>query len=187
MTTVPAWDSMTPEQQRAEWARFHAWQAAQYHPAQMAGRPVYATPRPPAGPRLGWIIIASVVGALLLVVAAFALIPDTTTVRGDLTVTGSSSASYLSTGGACTTYGGYSEIGNGTTVTVRGADGDIIATGSLGPGTGSSGSCVFGFSVPDVPRSEFYTVEIAKRGPLTYSADEVESGSIHQELTSSLW
>lgn len=187
--TRSAWDTLTPEQQRAEWARFHAWQASQVRPAGVPTGP--ARTASPVRPRSPWPwLIGVLCGAVALclvpvVIAVVAAFPGTTTVTGDVTVTGNTSASLSGSGGSCYTYGGYDDIAYGTTVTVRDPADAIVAIGSLDAGTAESGSCVFDFTVPDVPESSFYSVEVSKRGPLTYSSADIENGTIHQSLDSS--
>lgn len=97
-----------------------------------------------------------------------------------------STSAVFSTDGSCVTYGGFREIGAGTMVTVRDAAGAIVATGALTPGQAHGTSCVFSYSIPGVPTDDFYSVEVASRGALTYTADEVAAGNVHQELRS-LW
>ena len=175
--TRPAWESLSPEQQRAEWDRFHTWQTAQA-PQQQAPAPQQKRRDP--WPRVAGLVCAIVVLIFILV----AVSPGKTEITGDVSVLGNTSASTYSTGGTCSTYGGYSDITAGTSVTVRDASDSIVGIGSLSAGSSNSGSCVFTFSVPDVPDSSFYSIEVSKRGALTYSAEDVETGNIHQSLTS---
>lgn len=108
--------------------------------------------------------------------------PDTFTLEGtftlteDATATGDDdcSASYDS---------GYDDISEGTSVTVYGAKGDVIATGHLGDSTSGGYTCEFAISVPDVPKGEkFYKVEVSHRGTLQLSAKEAENGELAATL-----
>jgi len=73
----------------------------------------------------------------------------------------------------CYGTGGYSDITAGLAVTVRSGDGTVIATGNLGTGTGGSTYCDFLLAVGDVPKEDFYSIEVGHRGELTYSFDEM--------------
>ena len=78
---------------------------------------------------------------------------------------------------------GYDDISVGTSVTVYGASGDVIATGQLGDSTYESYSCVFDIAVPDVPRGErFYKVEVSHRGTVQLTAKEAENGDLFASL-----
>jgi hypothetical protein len=73
----------------------------------------------------------------------------------------------------CTTSGGYSDVRAGTNVTLRDGANEIIGTSSLGPGMGTDGVCRFEFVLENVPDRDFYTIEVGRRGTLTYSRDEM--------------
>jgi hypothetical protein len=122
---------------------------------------------------------------VLAVVAAIAVTSRTTTVRGQ--VAGAAEARYLawgtdktgfvvSPGGECAGQGRVADIRRGAIVTVYDASGAIIGTGQLEAGAGTDGSCVFPFAIDDVRVGDFVQVEVAHRGRLTYSADEVAAG-----------
>jgi hypothetical protein len=70
---------------------------------------------------------------------------------------------------------GYGDIGPGTSVTVRDEAGTTVATGRLDDGKADGESCVFPFSIADVPSgSKFYEVEVSHRGGVTFSRDELD-------------
>lgn len=78
---------------------------------------------------------------------------------------------------------GYDDISEGASVTVYGAKGEVIATGSLGDSEYASYSCVFDIAVPDVPKGEkFYKVEVSHRGTIQLSAEEAENGDLFASL-----
>lgn len=184
--TRPAWETLSPEQQRAEWNRWNARQAA-YVPSQRQPSPSPSpSPIPTQKRRDPWPIVAGLVCSIALVIfILIAISPGKLTVTGDVNVLGNTSvSSYSTTSASCSTYGGYNDIAEGASVTVRDASDAIVGIGSLSAGTSSSGSCVFAFTVPDVPESAFYSIEVSKRGALTYSADDVETGNVHQSLSS---
>ncbi|MGW6273676.1 hypothetical protein [Streptomyces sp. NPDC055060] len=86
--------------------------------------------------------------------------------------------------GDCAGTGGYDDIAEGTSVTVYGASGDVIATGRLGESKpGSYGTCTYAVAVDDVPKGEkFYKVEVSHRGTLQLSAKEAENGKLASSL-----
>lgn len=79
-------------------------------------------------------------------------------------------------GGA--TNGGYTDIDEGSQVTVKDESNKLIATGNLGKGAtadiGFGGACVFPLSVVNVPVATFYTIEVGTRKGITYSAKEMQ-------------
>ncbi|MFE6622402.1 hypothetical protein [Streptomyces sp. NPDC057740] len=78
---------------------------------------------------------------------------------------------------------GYDDIAEGTSVTVYGAAGDVIATGALGDSKYASYTCIFDIAVPDVPKGEkFYKVEVSHRGTIQLSAEEAENGELSASL-----
>jgi hypothetical protein len=95
---------------------------------------------------------------------------------GDLTL--GTSPSIGGTDGNCYGTGGYSDMAEGADVTVKDGAGKILATGSLGGGTGSisnfASSCSFEFTV-QVPDADFYTVEVSHRGGVNFSHADLES------------
>jgi hypothetical protein len=73
-------------------------------------------------------------------------------------------------GRGCEGTSGYDDIDEGTQVTISDGRGKTI-----GIGRSESSSCMFEFSVPDVPNADFYKVEVAHRGELSYSKEELAS------------
>jgi hypothetical protein len=80
---------------------------------------------------------------------------------------------------------GYKDMTEGTAVVVRDESGTTIAAGRLGVGayTRDGGDCIFEFTIDDVPEAAFYSVEVADRGEITYSADELEAADWSVELS----
>lgn len=78
-------------------------------------------------------------------------------------------------GEPCTGRGGYDDIRLGTSVVVKDGKGVTLATGRLGAGKmGEFGfGCDFSFEVLNVPKADFYSIEVAHRGALTYSRKEL--------------
>jgi hypothetical protein len=81
-------------------------------------------------------------------------------------------------GQACAGSGGYSDIRAGAQATVKNSDGKIIANGALGPGQMAKGTtgfdCVFETTVSGVPKSDFYSVEVTRRGTVNYSHADLQ-------------
>lgn len=145
-------------------------------PAEPPAIPAPAASRrlsPPAAGLLGALVGASLVGGLWAITANSHSGPGTFTLTGSFTLTEGASDN----GSGCEGSGGYDDISEGTSVTVYGANGDVIATGQLGDSESSSyGTCDFGVSVPDVPKGQkFYKVEVSHRGTIQLTAKEAEN------------
>jgi hypothetical protein len=80
----------------------------------------------------------------------------------------------------CWGTGALSDITDGATITVTDGGGATIALGQLTAGDLSSGgTCVFNFSVADVPSGKgFYGVEIAHRGIVRFPEAQVTAGHL---------
>lgn len=81
----------------------------------------------------------------------------------------------------CVTEGGYTDISDGTAVTIGGATGQTLAIGSLDAGrvttnASNNAECQFGFSVPVPAGQSLYTVTISHRGTQTFTPDQVTQG-----------
>lgn len=76
----------------------------------------------------------------------------------------------------CYGAGGYEDIQAGMSVTIRDGQSNILATGHTENGIQESSSvtCVFKFQVVNVPKSDFYSVEVGHRGQLNYSYEEIK-------------
>lgn len=76
---------------------------------------------------------------------------------------------------------GYSDIGSGTSVTIKNGSGDVLGAASLGKGKSSSNGyqaayCDWTVEIPDVPAGEdFYVAEVASRGEITLSEKDLEA------------
>jgi hypothetical protein len=77
----------------------------------------------------------------------------------------------------CHGTGGYSDLNANTQVTVKDADGSIIAVGTLGAGLrGGPHECDFFGTVDNVPDDQdIYQVEVGRRGALSFTHDELEA------------
>ncbi len=87
----------------------------------------------------------------------------------------------------CYGTGGYSDIKGGMVVTIKDESGKIIAVGETSHGTRSDNilgtMCMFSFTVDSIPKANFYTVEIGRRGKLTYSFDDMKKIEWNISLT----
>ena len=98
-------------------------------------------------------------------------------IRGDLTLIDSDIA--RGNGFSCYGTGGYSDISGNMQVTVRDGNGNILAVGHTEPGKRPVGkysevTCIFSFKIDKVPRSDFYSIQIGRRGELNYSFEEMQ-------------
>lgn len=80
-------------------------------------------------------------------------------------------------GSQCYGTGGFNDISAGMPVTIRDEKGLIIATGDTTEGTRPvehpSVTCIFGFKIEGIPKANFYTIEIGRRGNLNYSFEDM--------------
>ena len=81
--------------------------------------------------------------------------------------------------------GGYNDLAAGATVTVKNGSGNVIGTGSLKEGTagGDGSTCSMPFTVTDVPQVPFYQVEVANRGNVTFSLNQMRNSKWVVSLT----
>lgn len=110
----------------------------------------------------------------------------TITIYGTFAVGDIAGDSVTQDGDFCFTSGGFSDIGSGTDITVLDGSGIVIATSRLErPVTleGQTWACVFPFIIENVPAVDFYTIEVGRRGDLTYSAAELQAADYHLDLT----
>lgn len=123
------------------------------------------------------IVVGAVVGGWAVLSRATS---STHTIRGDMSLMDSDSFRGRRTGGACSGSGGYADIDEGTTVSIKNESGTLIGSGSLDAGTIVSdtlGACVFPFNVEGVKDASFFQVEVSHRGGLSYSKKEIEAKS----------
>lgn len=89
----------------------------------------------------------------------------------------------------CYGTGGYDDVEAGMPVTIRDGNGSILATGKVGDGTQPSDSqyssvtCVFEFQVDNVPKADFYAIEVGRRGQLNYSFAEMQEKNWSVQLS----
>ncbi|MFG3186588.1 hypothetical protein [Streptomyces nigra] len=151
-------------------------------PAVPVSEPAKKRLSPLAAGLVGLAAGAAIVGSIWAITATSGPEgPATFTLEGTFTLTEDATES----GDDCSASydSGYDDISEGTSVTVYGAKGDVIATGELGDSTYSDYVCEFAIAVPDVPKGEkFYKVEVSHRGTLQLSAEEAENGELAASL-----
>lgn len=118
---------------------------------------------------LGALLAVAVAGGAYGVWYQFIRVPQIE-VFGFMTLNGKSTSSM----GNCSGRGGYSDISNGTSVTIRDAENTIIATTHLENGSGSTGmGCMFEFTTTIPGKSDYYSVEVGHRGEVQYDRDGI--------------
>lgn len=135
---------------------------------------------------LGAVIFVAVAGAIAFVgLGSSGALSPRHTIDGTFELNDSDTefSSISTTGGTCKGTGGYSDMGPGRPVTVRDDTGKILASTTLGTGTGSSRRCVWVFTLPDVPEVSFYAVEVGRRGEVTYSLADMKANDWTVSLT----
>lgn len=112
-------------------------------------------------------------GTIKLIVAK----PPVYSIQGSLTLIDSDISG---TDSYCYGTGGYEDIKAAMPVTIRDAKGSIIATGTTEAGVHptdaqySSVQCTFRFKVDNVAKSDFYEIEVGRRGKLNYSLEAMK-------------
>lgn len=132
---------------------------------------------------IGLVLGAGVVGGAWAITAAGPGAPETFTLEGSFELTDEVSGDGAGCKGGYDS--GYDDIAEGTSVTVYGAGGEVVATGALGDSElGEDGTtCTFAVSVDDVPKGEkFYKVEVSHRGTVQLTAEEAENGGLAVSL-----
>ena len=136
----------------------------------------------PAGNRRIWVILGVVIflavvaaGGFLALTNSGAFVPHHT-ISGTFTLLDTSTEpSITRSGSGCEGGGGYNDIRPGAGITLKDGDGKVLATSSLGAGSGTNTSCDFTFSLTNVPEVPFYTIEISHRGALSYSLSDMKA------------
>jgi hypothetical protein len=87
-------------------------------------------------------------------------------------------------GSSCEGTGGYSDLQDGTSVVLTNENNKILATTQLGEGMAASATeCVWSVDIDNVPKAKFYSVEVASRGKITMSAEDLSTASNSFSLT----
>lgn len=87
-------------------------------------------------------------------------------------------------GSACQGSGGYDDIAEGAQVVASDGSGKVLAVSQLDAGKADgSGSCVFSFTINNVPYSNFYQLEVSHRGELDYSYQQLSASNFNIATT----
>jgi len=84
-------------------------------------------------------------------------------------------------GEECHGRNGFKDMNAGAEVTVYGANDTVIGTGQLEQGVWFD-SCVFRFTVPSVPETRFFEVQVSHRGRVAFSMDDVRAMKVALQL-----
>lgn len=88
--------------------------------------------------------------------------------------------------GVCYGVNGYDDIREGLQVVVRDAASVIVGTGALRRQTGADAdysACVLVWSISRVPQSDFYSIEVGRRGEIIYSYAELKRNDFVADAT----
>jgi len=108
---------------------------------------------------------------------------ETATVSGTFVLINSAGLDAIASDGAsCEGAGGYSDIGHDTPVVVKNGKGEILATTSLGQGTGGTANCTFSFSFPVTEGQDRYVVSVGRRGEFSYAFEQLRVGGVQIHL-----
>jgi hypothetical protein len=137
---------------------------------------------------LGVVIFVAIVAASgFLALSASGALAAHHTINGSITLIDTSNNTLFpgitAVAGGCQGSGGYSDMSPGDGVTVKDGDGKLLATTTLGSGSGTTTRCTFDFSLPNVPEAAFYTIEVGRRGGLSYPLAEMKAQDWSVELT----
>lgn len=107
---------------------------------------------------------------------------ETATVTGSFTLRDDSPNVYSPAitveSSSCSGSGGYSDIDQGTQVTVKNDKSDILTTTFLEPGEGGRFLCTFPFSFDVTEGEERYVVSVSRRGDTSYSFADLKANGV---------
>tara|TARA_B100000073_G_C23274814_1_gene387983 strand:- start:60 stop:464 length:405 start_codon:yes stop_codon:yes gene_type:complete len=114
-------------------------------------------------------------GTFAIFVIACSPLPSKKTISGTFKLIDSDISR---SGRMCSGTGGYSDIQPGLKVIVKNERSKIIGVSELEfdiyKGEHSSVVCEFPFTVENIPKAKFYTIEVGRRGSLTYPYEDLE-------------
>ncbi len=125
-------------------------------------------------------------GDTIQLVVAKSLPIETYTLTGSLTLIASG---IRGDENFCYGTGGYEDLSGALTVTVKDGKSQIITTGLTNSGVRPKDdeyakvTCIFEFKVEDIPKSDFYSIEIGRRGNLNYSFEDLENRNWNVEFS----
>jgi hypothetical protein len=108
------------------------------------------------------------------------------TVKGSFSLLDKSPSEYSTpitvSGSSCSGSGGYSDIDQGTQVTVKNGKGDVLTTTTLGAGSGGRYVCTFPFSFQITEGEDRYVVTVSRRGDMSYSFNDLKAKGVALQL-----
>jgi len=130
-----------------------------------------------------WVTLGLVIFVAVIAAAGFVALAASGTLTPHHTINGAfvlldtdpTYSSIKTVGSGCEGTGGYSDLSPGAQVTLRDGDGKTLGSTALSEGSGSSTSCTFTFSIPNIPEVPFYAVEISHRGQVTNSLADMRA------------
>jgi hypothetical protein len=107
---------------------------------------------------------------------------ETITVTGSMTLKDDSPNMYAPlitmSGSSCSGSSGYSDIDQGTQVTVKNGKGEILTTTFLEPGEGGRYQCTFRFSFDITEGEDRYVVSVTDRGDMSFSFADLKANGV---------
>lgn len=73
----------------------------------------------------------------------------------------------------CGGMNGFDDLRYEMPITVTNEEGKIIGIGSAGFGVLVDSDCVFTYKIDNIPRSNFYSIEVGRRGKVNYSIEQI--------------
>jgi hypothetical protein len=108
---------------------------------------------------------------------------ETASVSGVFILTDSAGLNGVASDGtSCEGADGYSDVSEGTAVTVKNGKGEFLATTSLGQGTGNTAECTFSFSFPVTEGEDRYVVSVGRRGEFSYTFEQLRARGVQVRL-----
>jgi hypothetical protein len=131
--------------------------------------------------RTAWIAAVST-AAVLAACSGNSEKADTTT-AGDRQLTGTFTMTVLAGSTTpCAPVADRPDLTDGAPVVVLDANGNILATGSLGSGSVSGDACVRALQLPKVPRVDIYRVQIGAADPIEFSSSSLDENGDQLDL-----
>jgi hypothetical protein len=133
-------------------------------------------------------VVVAVVAVAIGVVALSGGSSSKHTINGTLDLIGyrgtDTGGSTPGLGAKCAGHGGYSDLEDGTQVTVKDGAGTLLATGTLSNGkTTNPSTCSWTFTIA-VPESGFYSIEVSHRGALTFMSSSERAWALSTSIGS---
>jgi hypothetical protein len=108
---------------------------------------------------------------------------ETITVSGTFVLIDSAGVGGITSDGtSCEGAEGYDDIGHDTPVAVKNGKGEILATTSLGQGTGSTANCTFSFGFPVTEGQDRYVVSVGRRGEFSCTFEQLQARGVQIRL-----